>query len=177
MIRQAELEDRPEFLRLWQKYLTDQRKDGGYLWDSLHNLHLFLEFFEAYTLGSLRGVAMFWWPDVLDHPVGVILAGQTASRDDWETDLGETATFWGVYVEPSYRGRGVHVRLFKRAQELGLRMGLDTIETGFRIRNHRGRAAAATAGTQAFAETHYISLHDPQMLQTKSAQRALTRGD
>ncbi len=177
MVRKADIYDRPEFLRLWQDYLTEQRDQGSHLLDSRVNLHLFLGFFEAYVFGSLRGVAVMWQPLDLTHPVGTLLAGQTARPDDWETDLGETATFWGVYIEPEYRGRGAHIRLFKRAQELGLELGLDTIETGFRTGNHQGRNAAKAAGTQPFAETHFISLHDPQMLKNRVAERSLARGE
>ena len=116
-------------------------------------------------------------PKDLDHPIGTLMAGQTSGGTDWETDLGETVTFWGVYIEPEYRGRGVHVRLFKRAQEVALNLGIDTVETGFRVGNHRGRNAAAAAGTQASAETHFISLHDPQMLNNPVARRSLERGE
>lgn len=176
MIRQATLDDRPEFLRLWQAYLTTQRKEGNYLWDNLHNLHLFLGFFEAYVQGSLKGCVVLCQPEEVDHPVGVAMGGQTVDRPEWETDLGETAILWGLYVEPEYRGRGISAKLFQRAREYGLSVGIQTIETVILDVNAPGKAAADLVGLTSNSRGYLLRLEDPGILSSSVARQALAKG-
>jgi ribosomal protein S18 acetylase RimI-like enzyme len=173
MIRSATLQERPAFMRLWAEHLEEQEKDGSHLLATRGNLYRFLDYFESYIGGSLFGLCVVC--EVDDDLVGVVLAGEFATPDNWETSLGKLGTLWGVYVIPPFRGRGIGVKLFARAKEMGVEMGFDTIETYIRVNNPQGKAVAAAAGTAVYIQQHLISLHDPKVLTNEAALKGLAR--
>lgn len=147
MIRLATPGDRPQFMALWAEFLTDQRKQGSHIHDSVHNLNIYRGYFDAYTRGSLMGDCFLWFPDdAPEEPQGVLLVGEDWSPDNMETDLGKTAKGWGVYVRPAYRGRGVGEQLRRASVPVGLRRGCDTVENLVLATNKPGELFATAMG-------------------------------
>ena len=111
MIRLATLDDRPHFLRLWALLLEEQHKGGSQVLPTTNNLYLCLEAFENYTTGRENGVAIFWWPEDCEEPVGITMGGEDIKFNRWDTELDKLGTMWGIYVDPSYRKAGVAGKL------------------------------------------------------------------
>ncbi len=158
MIRSATIRDRPQFLYLWGKFLSDQRKNGSHLLDTPRNLHQFQGYFESYTFGALHGMVLFWHPEGEPEPVAVVMAGEEAHPSVWETDLGRMAILWGVWVDPEFRGQGITAKLFARAKVLGEEIGFETVETQVRLGNDHGERVALAFGTRAHSEVHFVTL-------------------
>lgn len=174
MIHQATLSDRPDFLRLWSEHMTEQEKDGSHMLGSTKNLYRSLESFESYTTGAVSGMCLLW--ETADKErVAIAMVGGFAGLDEWETNMGNIATFWGVYVQPSYRGQGICVKLFQKALEIGLEIGFDTVETYVRVNNPHGQRVAKAFGVQPYMQLHLISLRDPKVLNNDEAREALGR--
>jgi len=153
--------------------MTENRKGGCHLVESLPNLHYFLEFFESYVQGRVRGFCLFWQTG--DSPVGVTMVGTTNFPDRWETDLGDIANLWGVYVDPPARGQGITMKLFARALEMGREMGFDTAETYVRPENEHGQRLTKAFGTRCYSEQHFVRLNDPRIMQNEEAKKCLAR--
>lgn len=173
MIRTGTLADRSAFLLLWSEHMVEQEKDGSHVRATRANLYRQLDNFEAYVNGVVSGLCLFH--EVNDKPVALVLAGETIGLNDWDTDMGKVASLWGVYVQPSYRGQGIGVKLFQRAFELGLEMGFDAVETYIRMDNPHGQRVAAAFGTAPYLQQHLVSLHDPKVLDNDEAHKALGR--
>jgi ribosomal protein S18 acetylase RimI-like enzyme len=140
MIRTATLADRPHFLRLWAEFMAEQEKEGSYILATTRNLYRMLENFESYVTGGTDGVCMFW--EAEGQPVAIVLTGYCSGAEEWETSLGRIATLWGVYVQPSYRGKGIALKLFAHGVEVGKELGFDTLETHVRSDNTHGLRTA-----------------------------------
>ena len=162
MIRNATLQDRPHFLRLWSAYLREQQKEGSHLLADNHNLYRFLGFFESYVTGARAGVCPLAIVD--EKVVGLCMGGELLSLDEWHTDLGRIFTFWGIYVEPEYRGQHLSGQLFSKCLESGLELGADTVETYVRTANKQGQGVARLFGTHAYIEQHIADLRGPEVL-------------
>jgi GNAT superfamily N-acetyltransferase len=147
MIHLAELSDRPHFLRLWQEFLTDQRKAGSLVHDSLSNLYLELGNFESYSLGSRLGGCLFWTPEDGERPEGIVMWGESATDSKMETDIGKACFLQGVYVVEEYRKQGITKQLFAKALETGLAQGFDSVETFVLEGNDAGVGSALGFGT------------------------------
>lgn len=160
MIREATLNDRAPFSRLWMEFLKDQHEKGSHILPSIANLARARNMMEVYSQGTADGLTLFWYPKGREEPVGVVLAGTQLPPSDWETDLGRVAMLWGVYVEPEYRGQGITMKLFKRAMEIGIGQGYTTIETMVLCRNSHGDRVARQFGTLPHLEEHFITLKD-----------------
>lgn len=128
MIRRATMEDRPHFLRLWASFLEDQRKLGSHMLPSRNNLYRSLDSFEAWIRGDRYGICLFWEPEGED-PVGIIMGGSDPVPSVWETDMGEVPALWGLYLEPSYRGKGIGAKLTAATFEDAIKWGMDYFET------------------------------------------------
>ena len=176
MIRIAKLSDRPHFLRLWSRQLEEQEKEGSHLRSDMQNLYRCLDLFEAYTLGNDLGFCLLAQPDDAKEPIGAVMAGELLVPYPFKTDLGKLATLWGVYVDPPFRGRGLGVKLFQEALEVGLKLGFDSVETYVRTDNPHGQQVAESFGTKPYMVQSIASLHDPDLLSNEGAKRALARG-
>lgn len=148
MIRLSTLQDRPHFLRLWQSFLTDQRKQGSLVHDSMNNLYLELGKFEDYTLGSRLGGCLFWLPKEEDKPEGLVLWGEHPVESQLDTDVGKVCFLHGVYVEEAHRKLGITKQLFAEALKIGLVQGFDSVETFALADNEAGKASALGFGTK-----------------------------
>lgn len=155
--RLANSKDRPHFMRLFQGYLTDERKGGSHTWDSLHNLNLYRRLFDSYTTGSLFGWTVLWTPNgEPDRPGGLVMAGEGSEPSGWETDRGKVAILWGVFVEEPYRGKGVGLSLQQEMLKMGLQHDyFQTIETSTRLNNPHGERMAEGFGTTPYATLHF----------------------
>ncbi len=175
MIRLAKLHDRPHFLRMWSRYLSGQEKDGSHLIENLHNLFIFLDFFESYVLGNVDGHCLLWQiPD--REPSGLLMFGAALDPPGWETDLGKTGNLWGVYVDPEFNGQGIALKMVAYGQKLALEAGFDTAETVIRGNNVQPLNLAGETGTEVYAQQHVISLRDNEMLNSEAAKKTLARG-
>ena len=174
MIRPATLDDRGHFLRLWAKLLEGQYKDGSHVLPTLGNLYRCLDKFEAYVMGSQFGMCVFFEPPEA-RPVGVVMAGELAVPDEFETDLGKLATLWGVYVEPEYRGQGIALKLFAKTLEMGLERGFESVETYARYSNPHGQRVAEAFGCEPYMKQYVARLRDPRVMKTEEAKKALSR--
>jgi len=162
--RLATPQDRPHFMRLFQGYLTAERKGGSHTWDSLWNLNLYRRLFDSYTTGSLFGWTILWTPPTPPGgeepwPAGVVMGGEGSEPTSWETDRGKVAILWGVFVEEPYRGKGVGLSLQQEILQRGLQHDyFQTIETSTRLNNPHGEQLAAGFGTTAYATLHFAPL-------------------
>ncbi len=173
MIRTATLTDRSTFLLLWSEHMVEQEKDGSHLLATTRNLYKHLETFESYVTGCTNGTCIFY--EVNDKPIALVLAGAFQGLDEWETDMGKIATVWGVYVQPSYRGQGMAVKLFQQCLKTALEMGFDSVETYVRVNNAHGQRVAKAFGTTPYLQQHLVSLKDPAVLGNDEAREALGR--
>lgn len=169
----GKLSDRPHFLRLWSRHMTDEEKNGGHTIANLRNLYRCLDRFENYAYGSQLGMTVFYRPGPDKEPVGVVMAGELSPVDEFETDVGKLATLWGVYVDPEYRGQGLALKLFKRIWEEGLSRGFDAVETYVRFNNPHGKRVAEAFGCTPHMQQYIASLRDPKILTSEEAQKAL----
>lgn len=174
MLRLATLADRPHFLRLWALHMAEQEKDGSHVTANMSNLYRCLDKFEAYAYGNQLGMTILYQPGSEDDPVGVCMAGELGV-DEFETDLGRLATFWGVYVDPEYRGRGLGLKLFQEILAEGLRRGFDSVETYVRLNNPHGQRMAEAFGCTPYMKQYIAPLRDPKILTSDEAQKALAR--
>lgn len=174
MIREATLEDRAEFLRLWASHMAEQEKDGSFLCANRHNLYRYLEFFESYTLGNTDGICIVYACDD-GSLAGVILTGEFPGPNDWEVSLGKLATLWGVYVQPSHRGQGISMKLTAKCFEIGRERKFDAVETFVRVSNVHGQRISRAAGNQVHMEQHITFLNNPKALTSNEALEALGR--
>ena len=87
------------------RFLKEQRGNGSHVHDSLHNLMLQRDLFDAYVSGSLFGCCLFWTPEPGADAQGCLLSGESWDPSSTETDLGKLAILWGVYVRPEHRGK------------------------------------------------------------------------
>ncbi len=158
MVKECTLADRGHFSSLYLEFLKDQAEQGSHLLPTLHNLSIFRGLFESYINGTLFGLCLLWWPEGDPAPTGVLLAGEDRSPSEWDTDLGKTANFWGVYVQPSHRGQGITMKLMQRSLEMGQEMGIQTIRTYVNSRNTHGDRVARAAGASPHMEEHYLSM-------------------
>ncbi len=158
MIREATLDDRAQFSRLYMEFLKDQREQGSYILPSVANLARSRNMYEVYTTGTADGVCLLWYPSDAEEPAAVLLAGTHLPPFDWDTSLGRVAQLWGVYVEPRHRGKGITMKLFERAMEIGLGQGYATIQTHVLCGNSHGERVAREFGTRPHLEEHYIEL-------------------
>jgi hypothetical protein len=125
-IRQAKLEDRPDFLRLWKEYLIDYSKAGSPIEVCDENIISFLGLFESYIAGSLFGFTLLAFED--DTPIGVLLMGENPSSGfTLRTNLGRMATLWGVYVQSDHRRGGHAWALLDQGRILSSRLGFDSM--------------------------------------------------
>ena len=158
MIREATRHDRPAFLQLWQEYQKEQREHGSHVHDSLANLMIHRDLFDAYVTGSLFGFCLFWTPNKMTEPQACVMAGEPWGESRWETDLGKTATLWGVYVHPEHRGGGIGLKLERAALPVGLNMGFKTVETFVLVGNPHGERIALGFGTEPRMAWHTADL-------------------
>ena len=154
MIKLATLQDRPHFIHLWQAFLTDQRKQGSHVHDSLHNVYLELGIWESYVTGQTSGGCLFWYPKDEGPPEGLVIWGEDATPAVRETDLGRVCFLHGVYVSEEYRKQGVTKRLFAEALKEGLSQGFDSVETFVLTVNEAGTQSALGFGTEPYMQYH-----------------------
>jgi GNAT superfamily N-acetyltransferase len=160
VIREATLKDRPEFLRLYNEYLLEERKNGSHLPANLHNLNFFRRYFDAYVLGSLFGACLLWFPEGEEIPRGLALVGEQFDPPGWESDLGRSCFIWGLYVEPPYRGQEVGLQLGQFGIKRGIEMGFKTVETSVRTANNHGENAVLKFGTKPYATYHLANIKE-----------------
>lgn len=173
MIRNATMQDRTRFLQLWGAHILEQEKDGSKLLATTANLYKFLDYFESYIQGSLFGAVAI--AEVEGKAVGVCMGGEFASPDTWDTTLGKLANVWGVYIEPSHRGKGLGVKLFAFISERGRELGFDAVETYVRVDNEHGQRVAKAFGTQVYIQQHIAPLYGNEIMSNDLAQAALSR--
>lgn len=137
--RHASKDDRDDFLRLWLAFLEEGVAQGSHLMADDHNLGIFMQYFDAYVSGQLRGVATLWYPDESHSPVGALLAGEQFGTFEWHIGTPELATMWGIYVEPEYRGNGVSVGLGLYGARAAQKLGFPGAKTGVRTNNPSGQ--------------------------------------
>lgn len=169
MIHTAVLSDRPDFLRLWAEYMTEQEKEGNHMLANTQNLYHQLEVFESYVTGGTNGVCLFWETAEKER-VAVILVGEFAGLDEWETDMGKIATIWGTYVQPAYRRQRIGLKLTQKGLEIGREMGFDTIETYIRIDNPHSLQIVEICGFAPCAQQCLVSLRDLKILDNDEAR-------
>jgi len=160
MIHEATLTDRPHFMRLYSEFQKSQSEKGSHFLPSIHNLNLSKGMFESYAMGKTEGFTLLWTPKDKESPVALLLAGMELLPSPWELDLGKTAILWAVYVEPEYRGQGITMKLFQKARELGIGIGIETIITYVLEGNSHGDRVATAFGTRPMLSEHHIKLLD-----------------
>lgn len=175
MIRRGRMEDRPHFLRLWARFLEEQRKLGSHVLPNLRNLYHCLEAFESYTAGNVPGGVVFWWPKDLDGPVAGVMGGANLGPNDWDTDLGQLATLWGVYVDPEYQGQGIGLKIFGEIAKIGVEMGFDSVETFVIEGNGPGAEIAVASGAKPHTQQYFMALRDPETMNSEAARHGLAR--
>lgn len=173
MIRHATLTDRADFLHLWSAHLQEQEKDGAKLLATRSNLYQFLDYFESYIGGSLFGIVCV--AEVEGEVVGVVMAGEFAQPNSWDTTFGKLANLWGVYVDPIHRGKGLGVKLFSLCRERGIELGFDAVETYVRVDNKHGQRVADAFGTKVYIQQHIAPLHGNEIMSNPNATEALGR--
>ena len=159
MIRPATLDDRAHFLRLWAQFLEEQRKAGSHILPTLPNLYRCLNVFERYTRGDQYGVCLFWEPEG-GEPVGMTMGGSDIEPNQWETDLGELCTLWGVYVDPSHRKEGIANKLTEAIFQRALEWGADHFETYILNNNAGSQKLIAGADSTPHISRYIVSFRD-----------------
>jgi GNAT superfamily N-acetyltransferase len=148
-------------MRLFMEYLIEERKLGSHLKDNLHNLNYFRKYFDAYTVGSLFGECLFWFPNGENEiPKAFALVGEQWKPVGWDSDLGRTCMIWGLYVEPEYRGQGIGLQLGKYGIKRGMEIGFDTVETIVLTDNIYGENSTLKFGTKPFATYHLANIKE-----------------
>ena len=165
MIRQATVDDRGHFLRLWAGLLEEQHKSGSQVLPSLNNLYLCLEAFENYTTGRESGAVLFWWPEDSNEPVGITMGGEDIKFNRWDTNLDKLCTLWGVYVDPSYRKEGVAGKLLDSIVNEGIEgLGFEHVETHVLETNTASRVLVENFAGKPFLFHYIISLKDAKSI-------------
>ncbi len=103
--RPAVKADRLAFMDMVEPYVEELRSFGGSMVPSFKTFNTYGRLFDAYVDGSLLGVAQLFEPD--DVPQGFLLVGEDFSTKNMDYDGGPVGIFWGIYVNPSYRMKGV----------------------------------------------------------------------
>lgn len=132
-------------MRLYREFQLDQADKGSYFLPNTHNLNMSKNMFEKYAEGQLEGFTFFWEDP---EPVGFLLCGSDINESGWDLTLGKLCIMWAVYVQPSHRGQGITGKLFKRANELGIAMGYETVMTYVLSTNPLGQRAADLYGVR-----------------------------
>ena len=171
-ISEATLQDRPHFMRLYSEFQKDQREKGSYFLPSTHNLNLAKNMFEKYAEGQVEGFTLLWTPEE-GEPVAILMAGSDINPNHWELSLEKLAILWSVYVQPSHRGQGLTMKLFKRAWEMGVGMGYQTIVTYALVGNTHGERVAYAAGVKPAMVEYNLNLLAG--MKTSAAQEGLER--
>jgi GNAT superfamily N-acetyltransferase len=98
------------FEGLWDEFLWDQKKKGGYIVPSERSMSFFVHLFRAYTEGYQEGIVLF---------AGDFEAVLMWGLVDFPYDLtwGRTAQDWGTYVQPAAQGRGISKAIRDAAKE------------------------------------------------------------
>jgi GNAT superfamily N-acetyltransferase len=174
VIHEATLADRPHFMRMYPEFQKDQHEKGSYFLPSTHNLSLAKNMFETYATGSVDGFCLLWIPESEGEPVAFLLAGADVNPNRWELDLGRLASLWAVYVQPTHRGQGISMKLFDRAMQMGLGMGVDSIVTYVLTTNPHGERVALEFGTKPVLVEHHVRLREA--LTSPEGQASLQRG-
>jgi len=171
--RHATLADRPAFLQLWSAYLKEQEEEGSRLLATSDNLYRFLDYFESYIAGSLFGVVFTYTID--EEVVAIDLVGESTDNQGWDTKGGKIAIFWGVYVLPEHRGKGLSLKIFHDGLSCLTDLGFDSIVTYVRPGNEHGRRIARAFGTTVYTEEHIAPLHGKHVMSSPEAVEALRR--
>ena len=101
------------------------------------------------------------------------MCGNDINVSNWELTLGKLAIMWAVYVQPSHRGQGITMKLFKIAQEFGIGLNYDTITTYVLTGNIHGKRVAESFGVKPVLMEFNLPLK--QGLKSPEAQAGLAK--
>jgi hypothetical protein len=130
MVREAKLQDRAEFARLWHAALVEEHAGGSDMLPTGRSVAFGLNYFDSYVRGSRFGVCLLWSPPG-EAPSGFVLAGERWDGDDYDRPWGRMAWLWNIYVAPEARCGPASRQLLAAGYRALGEMGFETI--GFNI--------------------------------------------
>ena len=138
-VRRAKPQDRKLFLKLYKEHLESVQYEPGRALPTERNLEVIGRVFDSYVSGELDGVVLLVAQDAM------LMHGEQG-EPLLETNLGRTATGWGIYVRENLRGRGVIQKMYKRSKTLLREMGFDHVYGCVSVDTGPGRRATEKAG-------------------------------
>lgn len=129
-VRTANPEDLKDFMNLWEEMFTEvhekyPKSDSG---PTRKNLNFYTVLFETYVKGFANGIVVFWYPNGVESPQGVIMVGERLGVEEsldsrWENP----AWIHGIYVTPDYRCKGGWRALQRAAKPYLLELGFTDV--------------------------------------------------
>jgi GNAT superfamily N-acetyltransferase len=123
------------------------------------DMTFYSQLFDAYAGGMRRGISGVH--EAEGRIVGVILAGETATKDNSYNRIGDVCIVWGAWVEPEYRAKGIAQQLTKEGVVWARRLGFTHIETAVLVGNEKGEAFALSVGAKPYSVRYLLDL-DPE---------------
>ncbi len=122
MSRVATQSDRNVFIELWSEFLVEHRKHGSFILPTERTLKHFLGLFDDYTQCRKIGVTAI---SDCDHAIGMWGSVTADGSSPYDSDYPCTVYGHGTYVRPAYRRKGLSLGLWKRAEKLLRKRGVN----------------------------------------------------
>ena len=129
LVMHATKEDRDEFLRLWRDYLKEVSDMGGDILPTDRSMLYFGMLFDAYVSGVLRGAVVLLVDVETTRAYGVVMWGMLTDEPLVDSRFGVTASAFGSYVEPKFRGHGYSADMRRMAAKFIKAAGIDAVQS------------------------------------------------
>ena len=154
-VRKAKPEDRKLFLKLFKEHLEAIEGEPGRILPTEKNLEVVGRIFDTYVNKDLQGIVLLVAQDAF------LIHGEQGPPL-FETNLGKTATSWGVYVREPLQRQGVYQAMYKRAKKLLKEMEFDSVIGFVMAEGGPGLGASKKVGFKTTTFMAHLDLHEEE---------------
>ena len=127
MFRNAQLQDRPDFIKLFTEYLEELKMYGSELEPDRETLSSARGLFDSYTEGDLPGVCVLFDPPG-EGIQGFMLVGASGGIPMFpKRKFGKLATVWAIHLQPKWRQKRISESIWLNVGKKLLALGFDNI--------------------------------------------------
>jgi len=160
MFRDAQPQDRAEFLRLFEEYVEELKLYGGEMEPDLDTLRSARSLFDSYVDGALPGVCVLFDPPG-EGLQGFTLVGAESGNPVFpKRKFGKLAIAWAIYLQPKWRKRNVAQSIWVNTGKKLVALRFDTLMGDILVENKVSQAACAGVGWEPHSVNYVRDLRE-----------------